>query len=78
MTPCEKRGRVGNANGVSQNAGKPSVLVRKRKKIQTVLWKKSITKKGAVQKEKFAVVEVLETTRYSVNGHFDRLNDRSH
>ena len=38
---------------------------------------------GAVQKEKFAVVEVLvrrreATTRYSVNGHFDRLNDRSH
>ena len=42
---------------------------------------------GAVQKEKFAVVEVLETTRYSVNGHYfaslraqagDRLNDRSH
>ena len=49
-------------------------------------------KEGAVQKEKFAVVEVLvrrreATTRYSVNGHYsatlraqagDRLNDRSH
>jgi hypothetical protein len=35
-------------------------------------------KTGAVQKEKFTVVEVLETTSYSVNGHFDRLNDRSY